>query len=314
MGMKETSSDKSNTYDLFSHLFLPVLIANFLLNFTFQRTSYISVVLLTALSLTFALVLPVRDWLKKGSIKGSLAIFQLTVSTVLVLLFITSIYIISFSNSYSLKYSFWIALISLNLILYIYFLAHLINNYKGNAYIAKRISRFDIGLTIFFALLIPCAEGYDLIKPYMLPQRQVEIYNLKTPEKITIYRHGDNSQGGSSQIGEISSVDDIKKIIEELKPIKTKNLVSTELMNYKRNIRNNSSFYFIVFNYGSKNGAYTKIEEGYIFDIVITSNRNAAIEELVRKKELFNNSESYFEIYPVKLSDGTMDMIFSYVK
>ncbi len=314
MVMKETSVEKSYPWDFFKHLILPVLIANMLLEFTFEGTSYISVVLLIALSLTLALVLPVRNYLKKGSIKGSLAIFQLTVNTMLALLFITSICIISFSNSYSLKYSFWIALISLNLILYIYFLTHLIKNYKENAYIAKRISRFDIAFALFWALLVPCVEGYNLVKPYMHPQRQVEIYNLKTPVKMTIYRYGDNTQGVSSQIGEISSADDINKIIEELNLIKTKHLVSTELMNYERNKRKKSPYYYIVFNYGDKGGVSTKIEEGYIFYIVVTSNRNAAIEELVDKKTIFNNSKSYFEVYPVKLSDKTIDMIFSHIR
>jgi hypothetical protein len=150
------------------------------------------------------------------------------------------------------------------------------------------------------------------------PKHHIVINALKVPKKITVFKFSENELRGKSvsvkPIGEISSPEDIKKITKELDAINIENITSIDLINYQRMRSDNYPYYFMTFDYDNIDGLSTKLENGYIQELIVTSNRNVAIEELISKEGLALFNKYYYDIYPVGLSKDTEDMIFSYLK
>lgn len=306
-------SKSNDSMIFFKHLILPTLASYLFLNLIFEYTSYFDLIFLIALSLLLAIVLPVRGYIKKGTINCRLSIYHLLINTALVVMLITSVCTITFTKDYNLKYTYWIALISLGLIVYIYFLPHLINAYKEGKLKAKH-GKLSVIFTASLALIFPYLEGYDLIKPYLHPQREIVLENINTPKKITFSKFGQDVGEAYPETYEITSPDDINKIIGDLKSLRIKNISFTDLINYKRNERSNRPSYFVFFHYDSTDVNPKKIESGYISHMIVTSNRSIAIEERVSRHRFMRLDEHYSEVYPVSFSDGTMNMLFGYLK
>ena len=110
----------------------------------------------------------------------------------------------------------------------------------------------------------------------------------------------------------ITKPEDLGMITSELESKNLKTLSNTDQLNYDRMKWKNSPSYNLSFRFSDTNTENNWFEKGDGTYLVITSNRNVAIE-----KHFFNDGffgfRGYREVYPLSLSDETMDMIFSYL-
>lgn len=235
------------------------------------------------------------------SIKGILLIF---IRIVPPLVFIILGWKIFLSKNYNLKYTYWIAIILLIYELLMWILSNIVKHYNQRKSENKSHNLlYAIGEMVLWILLVGFM-GYNCLRPYLQARHQIVLNNLKMPKKISIY--SDNSM----EKCELTSPDDIEKIVKNLKSARIENYSSTDLANYNRMKLNSPTYYTVYLDYDNSNNEARTLKNGYISSITINSNRTAVINNLSK-----NNSFGYTsyddEIYPINLSKDTMDMILN---
>jgi FlaA1/EpsC-like NDP-sugar epimerase len=278
----------------------------------------ISFISLCAIFMVIAIVSPVNNYFKKGIINNKRTIMLIFLRLVLVVMLIISWYEILFTKNYNLKYTYWAAVISLGSIMVLYFIQKLINDYENKKFNNKGYNKLNIIGTTLLVFLIPSFYFFNFIQSFSRPKHHIVINALKVPEKISVYKlskdERDKKSAGFMPISEITSPEDIKKITKELERRSVVNITSIDLINFERMKSDSYPCYIMRFDYDNTNGLATKLENGYIEQMRVTSSRNIVMEEFTRKDESALFEKYYYDIYPVGLSKETVDMIFSYFK
>lgn len=303
------------------YIMLAIVVICLIIEIVSRITGYfgmISFISLCVIFMVIAIVSPVDNYFKKGIINNKSTIIIIFLRLVLVVMLVISWYKILLTKNYNLKYTYWAAIISISSIMIIYFIELLISDYRNKKANNKRYYKLNtIGSTLL-VFLISSFYLFNLIQSFSRPKHHVVVNALKVPEKISVYKFSKNEFRRESvsvkPISEITSPEDIKKITKELEATSVGNITSIDLINYERMKSDNYPYYIMRFDYDNTNGFITKLENGYIEEMMVTSNRNVAIEELISKEGLALFNKYYYDIYPVGLSKETLDMIFNYLK
>jgi len=73
-----------------------------------------------------------------------------------------------------------------------------------------------------------------------------------------------------------------------------------------------SPYYMMSFHYKNSNNQENRLENGYIDRLIITSNKNIAIEQL-NKDDFHLDRKYYYDIFPINFSEETINVIFTYL-
>jgi hypothetical protein len=192
----------------------------------------------------------------------------------------------------------------------------LVNSYRERKLNEKKYNNLYILGDLLITIFIISILVYELILFCMRPSSNIFIDSVKVPEYISIRKHyangsGKNSVNLNTNI-KIKSPEDLKKITMELNSIMIKNITSTDFLNYERMRSDNSPYYMMSFHYENSNNQENRLENGYIDRIIVTSNKNIAIEQL--NKDDFNlDRKYYYDIFPINFSEETINIIFTYL-
>lgn len=297
-----------------------LIITSIILVIATLSTGYLGLFVFIGVSVLIAgtvILLPLKNYIREGTLRSGTAVLAVFLRTVFVLMLIVSGYEILFSKNYNLKYSYWIAAICIIYMFTVPAIQGIIKDLKEKKYSREKLKGlFSIGGTVLWILIV-IYFGYNLTQSYLLPIQQINLSNLKMPNKIVVYKQNKDAKSSeylsSGSICEITSSENIEKIIKELKSAKIENISSYDLANYYRMKKNNYPCYTMFFQYSNTDNALRGIENGYIQEVVITSNRSIVIQQLNSRHGLI--FQDYYEgIYPVSLSKDTIDMIFSFIE
>ena len=264
------------------------------------------------------IVMPINEYMKKGILKDKSVISRLIIRVSIILIFILSFYKILLSKNYSLRCIYWICLGSSALMILSIFIEVLTKNYRERKSSGKRYNKlYTIGYFLI-VVLIGSIQVYSLISYYTYPPRHLSLDNIKIPEKIVIYEDDTNKSKESpidfGRKTEITSLEDLEKITGELKSIGIESIRSTDLLNYERMRDDNYPHYSMLFDYGDLNSRKNRLEDGYIDSIILTSNGNISIRQLSNKENLIFGRKFYNEVFPISLSEETLDIIATYLE
>lgn len=254
----------------------------------------------------------VKKVLEKGRPRNVLTINMIFFRSILIILMIVSWSEIAFSNNYNLKYTYFIAFLTI--------VAEIINFEVRNTIKShfKKKERNEknnfiagiLGMSVWVLLI--AFYSYNFSQDYIRPKQQLTLINLKVPQGISIYRH-DKAQSNSyveKPIASITSKEELERIIKELKGEKVTNITAIDKLNYERMKANNYPYYQMIFSYIDDGSKLGELNKGYVDSIILTSNRFAVIEQLNITNSI-TGAHSYYESYKILLSKETMDMIFS---
>lgn len=315
--MENNITDKKNFIDYIVIAIEVVCIILVLISSMDDRLNNILIIGLGIFFIAIGIVSPVNDYWKKGQLGSRRAILLISARIVLTATSIISGYIALSPNNYNLKYTYWIAFISILLQIFILFLDDIIKGHRKRKAENKKYNLlYTLGGTFFILALIGF-QSYSTMQSYIQPKHQIALANLKAPDKILIYKFGKDEENygiqGFSRVCEISSLEDIDKITNELRTMEVVNVTLTDLINYKKKMDMKHTYYRMRFEYSGTTYGLTKLEDGYISEILITSKRITAIEEMNSRSNPFLVSKYYREIYPVNFSKDTMDMMLKWI-
>ena len=262
------------------------------------------------------IVYPTNNFIKEGFFKGKLASVLFIIRIALALMLVVSLYRILLTKNYSLNYTYWVSLISLGILYIINLFIASKRDYLKREAEGKKHNIIFAGTFFLLSVMLILLFGYIVISPIMLTPRHISLENLKVPKAINIHRIGEDSTVPIALISNESEIKDpavINSIISELKAIDITNIRTTELINYERMKADNSPYYFLFFNYGSET-VFKGLEVGYINYLILTPNREVVIVEYGNRDSFFFFRNYFNDIFPVSLSDKTLDMIINYIK
>ncbi len=313
---------KTETKNLADYIMIGILITNIILTFIFKAFNppkAIQFINISTVFLIISIASPTNDYIKKGILRDKLVILSLIIKGALFTIFTISLYKVLLSTNYNLKYAYWVALISFLFMAAIFITELLIQNYKKRKQTGKKHNVLYIALSITVIVLIKGFAILSLIDSINYPQKSIVIEQVKVPQYISIYKYGDDEgrRGSLNSILnssiKITDLEFIKKIVSDIQPGRIENITSTELFNYQRMRDDNSPYYLIMFGYEDIFNENDGIENGYFTRLAITSNGYVAMEISNSKKGLLYN-KYYDEVYPIRLSKDTIDMIFRYIQ
>jgi hypothetical protein len=316
-------TEKKNLVDLiiivitavYAFIVFTILYFEILSNNSFGGKSFLLIILIPWPIL--GLIDQLNGHIKKGDIRKRTVILSLAMRGILITLLAASMYRILYSKDYNLKYTYWIALVAFATIVITLPIGALIKDYKKRKSEGKKRNILFIIVSVLFISLWPCFIAYNIAVKYAYPERQIVLDNLKVPESITIYRYDRESNlfnpNFYSKIN-ITEEDNINKIIKNLQSTKIESFTGTSLINYSRMRCDNLPYYMLMFHYTGSDSWDNVLEDGYIDYVVVTTNRNTTIEETKKRSRLIFGVDIYNEIFPISLSQETVDMIFEYIK
>jgi cytochrome c biogenesis factor len=257
-------------------------------------------------------VLYINSYLSQRKVKDKSIVLLLAVKIALVLLPSVCFYLIVFSKNYNLKYTYWVGFISTCPLVFSSF-------YEGcKDKIQKRISREKKNnkLYLFGYLLITFTIVsflvYIVINNYMRPSKEVVLDTIKTPNTVSVYKFSNNKNAPESPLkyqSETTATEIMKEVSTELQSISLKNLAGTEIFNYEKMKADQQLYYRIFFSYNENMFKEGSLEEGYLDEILITSDNNVVILDSKLKKAFILGEHHYTDIYPINLSKETIDKI-----
>ncbi|WP_313757308.1 hypothetical protein [Tissierella sp.] len=262
------------------------------------------------------IVIPINEYRKVDILKNKSVISILTIRIGLIVVFNVCLYKIFLSNNYNLKYTYWVCFGTFSLIILVLLIEKLVNSYRERKLNEKKYNNLYILGNLLITIFIISILVYELILFRMRPSRNIFIDSVKVPEYISIHKYyangsGKNSVNLNTNI-KIKSPEDLKKITMGLNSIMIKNIISTDFLNYERMRSDNSPYYMMSFHYENSNNQENRLENGYIDRIIITSNKNIAIEQL-NKDDFHLDRKYYYDIFPINFSEETINVIFTYL-
>ncbi|MBH1940949.1 hypothetical protein I5677_08605 [Mobilitalea sibirica] len=295
------------TYFLFTGLFIVLIVS-----MVAGEGNRLNSILLFSASVAFFLlnvISPYRKHLKNGTLRRKSVILYLCITTAITISFSISVYLVYISNRYNLRYSYWICLFGFIVLIFQPAIGSLINNLKQKKSEEKKVTTLkSIGYIILIAILL--YYQYPNFKDYIfVPQKQIYLKTIQMPRKITIYQYNNNN-GKRKLVNmlHIRNEEIINRILSELSEKTYTNISATESFNFDKMKEYNAPYYQISLNFNVPSDTEQWFPKTVNADLVITSNRNTAIEVKKFHEGLLTFRHSK-KIYPVILPEDTLDLL-----
>ncbi|MGB8453205.1 MAG: hypothetical protein WCD89_12860 [Anaerocolumna sp.] len=312
----ESANEKKTLTD---YILLGLFIINLIVLFTFyvyNAFQDIQIIDLYVMFIIAFIVIPLKDYFKRGILKNKFVILSLIIRFGVGLIFSVTSYQVFLSNNYNLKYTYWIWFICFVSAILIFYFKSLSNDYKKRKLLEKQHNRIHIAGRILLLVLFICFLGYKSGRDFIQPQRQLILKDIKIPESISIYKHDATKQDIKPYLNSLITIndpDDLRVITKEFEAVRIVNITSTDRINYERMRADNLCYYNMIFDYGDIKGEKLELKNGYVNCLEVTGNGNAAITYMNRYNGLIFGEQYYREIYPINISKKIADLIFVYI-
>ncbi len=304
---------------LTDYILIGLLIINLIMLFIFRLNDTfkdIQMIHLYILFIIIFLVIPLHDYIKRGSLKNKLVVLLFIVRFGVGIIFSATSYQIFFTNNYNLKYTYWMWIICFIFAILISYFESLINDYQKRKSLEKRFNKLYIGGRILLIILLMCLPGETIGKEFIQSQKQLILNDIKIPESISIYKYDITKHDVNSYINSsiaINNPNDLRKITKELESARIVNITSTDLLNYERMREDNQCYYNLIFNYGDSKDEKIDLKNGYIYCLQVTANGNVVIKNINSYDRIIFGEQYYQETYPITLSKEIVNLIFVYI-
>ena len=239
----------------------------------------------------------------------------------LLLIFLICIYRIFATKNYDLKYTYYIGVASLYIIIFGAFFTSALTQIEERKQKGKKYNGIIVLFSSVFSIITLSISLYSLISISISAPRELTLKNLVTPETMLVSKVSDGNYFNQPdlQFGieedndiEIKASEDIELIMNELKSKKIKNVLSTDVFNFLR-LKHFNDYYTLSFEYEDYYSNYLGLEKGYVWNITIAYNGDVMVEESYSDfKNIFIGGER-IAYYPINFSDQTMNLIKSYI-
>lgn len=242
---------------------------------------------------------------------------------VLLLIFLICIYRIFATRNYDLKYTYYVAVISLYMIILTFTFKNAIKQIEEREQKGKKHNRKIVFLSSIVSLITLSISLYSFISINFTPEKIISLKDLSVPQEIWISKISDTNYFTEPDIGfidrkdneiSIQSPEDIGQIIKDLEYKEVSNLSTIEVFNFIRMKEDNTAHYNLYFDHEDHYRGEVGLDEGYIWSITITSNNKIVIEERYYNYDNLLVGGERAAYYPVSFSNKTMELINSYIK
>lgn len=257
-------------------------------------------------------VLYISSYVKQRKVKNKSIVLIFAVKIALVLLASVCFYLIVFSKNYNLKYTYWVGFISTCLLLFNSFYEGCKDKIQKRISMGKKNNKLYLFVYLLITFTIASFLVYIVLNNYMRPSKEVVLDTIKTPNTVSVYKFSNNKNALEAPLkyqSETTATEIMKEVSTELQSISLKNLTGTEIFNYEKMKAAQQPYYRIFFSYSENMFKEGSLEEGYLDEILITSDNNAVILDSRLKKAFILGEHHYTEIYPINLSKETIDKI-----
>lgn len=242
---------------------------------------------------------------------------------VLLLIFLICIYRIFATRNYDLKYTYYVAVISLYMIILTFTFKNAIKQIEEREQKGKKHNRKIVFLSSIVSLITLSISLYSFISINFTPEKIISLKDLSVPQEIWISKISDSNYFTEPDIDfldkkdneiSIQSPEDIGQIIEDLEYKEVRNLSTIEVFNFIRMKADNTAHYSLYFDHENYYRGEVGLDKGYIWSITITSNNKIVIEERYYNYDNLLVGGERAAYYPVSFSNKTMELINSYIK
>lgn len=250
-------------------------------------------------------------------LKNKRIILSLIIRIVLSILLLFSSIRIYLTDNYNLTYAYWIHYISFLLLPIIANVDIIMNKYKKVKENNEKFKGIKIlGESIYFVFII-CMLSYALGKNFIIPQRVITIEEFPKIQSLNIYNFSTDILGryefNLNNYATITNQEDIERIRVELSQKELKNISLTDAKNYAKMKRVHKPCYYIDIRF--KDDAQIKkiFGDSDILQIALTSNHEMALENIIFKDDFIYFNNDIKEIYPITISENTLNTILKYI-
>lgn len=257
-------------------------------------------------------ILYISSYVKQRKVKNKSIVLILAVKIALVTLASACFYLIVFSKNYNLKYTYWVGFISTCLLVFNSFYEGCKDNIQKRISMGKKNNKLYLFSYLLIIFTIVSFLVYIVINNYMRPSKKVVLDTIKTPNTVSVYKFSNNKNTPELPLkyqSETTAMEIMKEVSKELQSSSLKNLTGTEIFNYEKMKADQQPYYKIFFSYNENMFKEGRLEEGYLDEILITSDNNVVILDSKLKKAFIFGEHHYTDIYPISLSKETIEKI-----
>lgn len=241
----------------------------------------------------------------------------------ILLVFLICLYRIFATRNYSLKYTYYIAFISLYMMIFGFIFKSAVKQFEERKNEGKKFNSLYIGFASIVTIVSFSLSLFSLMSVNFTSPRHLNIGDLHLPDKIFMSKIGEGDFFPSTGIYfidpdsnsiRIDAPEDIEKIVADLESKELENLAIIDSFNFIRMKWDNTNLHALVFDHKDYYMDDGGLDQGYVWNITMTSNGKIVIED-----RSYGNADSLFSYerisyYPVDFSRETMDLIDSYAK
>jgi hypothetical protein len=281
----------------------------YLLTFGKGLIEYVAIYILF---LIIFIIIPFKDLIKKGSKKEKIALFML-LRMIIFSVFTISGYLVFNTRNYNLKYTYWLFILSLFIMVIFSEIQWLPNKLRKFRNKHGQFSRMELiagSILIYIILNLPFLLS---IRDYLPDQKVLAIASFPELEKISLHVYEWNENKLMSQnIIDVKESEVLEAIQYELSNLQVSFYTLTEEWNFVRMRKESEINYVIYFDFVDYSAKRNLFGDASV-SLTLLPNRIAALERYGYKKTLILG-RSFRDIFQVNLTEETMDMIFSYIK
>lgn len=250
-------------------------------------------------------------------LKNKRIILSLIIRIVLSILILFSSIEIYLTDNYNLKYTYWIFYVSILSLLVIATVDIMVDKCKKVKENNEKFKGLKIlGASLFYVFVI-CSLSYSLGKDFIIPQRVIAIEEFPKIQSLNIYEFSTDILGrhdiNLNEYASITDQEDIEKIRIELSQMQLKNITLTDVKNYKKMKRVHKPCYYIDIIFKNDTQIKNIFGDSDILQIAITSNHEMALENIIFKDGFTYFKNDIKEIYPITISESTLNTILKYI-
>jgi hypothetical protein len=280
-------------------------------NFFYKERNFHTFLALCLEFFIIEIAIPINEYIKNKTYMLVERIFIIIRATFYSLA-VVACYDLIISRSDFYGYSYLIFSIAVIILLLISFFSNDIIEYFKLKSIREKYNKINLLKSTFSFLIALFLFASSFMIQFAIPNSTVTLTDIKTPDQIRLYK-GEIVNGRFERTEEFIDLekDVIDRIVNDLNDAQITNLKGTKLLDFE-NKKDTIPSFVLMINYNSNSYGNKGLEYGYLDNMMIID--STVVIERISMNKVFLFQKVYYDIYPIQLSNETMNIINSYLK
>jgi hypothetical protein len=196
--------------------------------------------------------------------------------------------------------------------LLIFYVSGLLREYKDRKQKGKKNNILYLGFSFLLIILLFGFPNYERFRWQLIPYNEIVIEEFPQLSELLIYKSSEEIRNQDNKVGKILDDKILNTIKSELSSTTIKSLSLTEEFNYERR-KSDLDVYYTGYLYYEVNQKPESIFGESHLNFIILPDGQTFIERSYKGEGLIWDNY-YRDIYPVKISEETMEMLLGYIK